>query len=222
MLAVAVSARAPTADPRIEVTLSPRLRTPPLPGTPAGVADRWRNIGSCRKTSLQNALQVEKMLRIARSGAENNALPSSLLDSRTSPMALRLVEPLDRRASKPRRSPIRGRNRAPSGPERAFLALSDACESHRCFVPGPILQGFPGGPEASRGGPASGADCVFVGGSRTLGALAALILSARRCRRTEASWSWGAVDSSGRKTRNRTSLVLPQSFVDDGPTGWIP
>ena len=46
--------------------------------------------------------------------------------------------------------------------------------------------------------------------------------SARRCRRTEASWSWGAVDSSGRKTRNRTSLVLPQSFVDDGPTGWIP
>ena len=95
-------------------------------------------------------------------------------------MALRLVEPLDRRASKPRRSPIRGRNRAPSGPERAFLALSDACESHRCFVPGPILQGFPG-PEASRGGPVPGADCVFVGGPRTLGALAALILSARRC-----------------------------------------
>ena len=45
MLAVAVSARASTADPRIEVTLSPRLRTPPLPVTPAGVADRWRNIG---------------------------------------------------------------------------------------------------------------------------------------------------------------------------------
>src|SRR5271157_3637078 len=41
MLAVAVSARAFTADPRIEVTLSPRLRTSPLPGTPAGVADRW-------------------------------------------------------------------------------------------------------------------------------------------------------------------------------------
>jgi len=31
MLAVAVSARAPTADPRIEVTLSPGLRTSPLP-----------------------------------------------------------------------------------------------------------------------------------------------------------------------------------------------
>ena len=45
MLAVAVSARAFTADPRIEVTLSPRLRTSPLPVTPAGVADRWRNIG---------------------------------------------------------------------------------------------------------------------------------------------------------------------------------
>jgi hypothetical protein len=33
-------------------------------------------------------------------------------------------------------------------------------------VPGPILQGFPG-PEASRGSPAPGADCVFVGGGRT-------------------------------------------------------
>src|ERR1700722_158075 len=70
MLAVAVSARAPTADPRIEVTLSPRLRTPPLPVTPAGVTARWRNIGKCRKTSLPNALQVEKMLRIARNGTE--------------------------------------------------------------------------------------------------------------------------------------------------------
>ena len=45
MLAVAVSARAFTADPKIEVTLSPRLRTTPLPVRPAGVADRWRNIG---------------------------------------------------------------------------------------------------------------------------------------------------------------------------------
>ena len=45
MLAVAVSARAPTADLSIEVTLSPGLRTSPLPATPAGVADRWRNIG---------------------------------------------------------------------------------------------------------------------------------------------------------------------------------
>src|SRR3954471_20729757 len=32
---------------------------------------------------------------------------------RTSPMALSFAESLDRRASKPRRSPIRGRNRAP-------------------------------------------------------------------------------------------------------------
>src|SRR5208337_679479 len=48
MLAVAVSARAFTADPRIEVTLSPRLRTSLLPVTPAGVADRWRNIGQSR------------------------------------------------------------------------------------------------------------------------------------------------------------------------------
>src|SRR5262245_53169995 len=53
MLAVAVSARAPTADPRIEVTLSPRLRTAPLPVRPAGVADRWRNIGSCQKPPWQ-------------------------------------------------------------------------------------------------------------------------------------------------------------------------
>ena len=71
MLAVAVSAHASTADLSIEVTLSPGLRTSPLPVTPAGIADRWRNIGSCRKTSLHNALQVEKMLRIARNGTEN-------------------------------------------------------------------------------------------------------------------------------------------------------
>jgi hypothetical protein len=45
MRAVAVSARAFTADPKIEVTLSPRLRTSPLPVRPAEVADRWRNIG---------------------------------------------------------------------------------------------------------------------------------------------------------------------------------
>ena len=56
MLAVAVSAHASTADPRIEVTLSPRLRTPPLPMTPAGVADRWRNIGSCRRPSLASRM----------------------------------------------------------------------------------------------------------------------------------------------------------------------
>src|SRR5215470_14908840 len=70
MLAVAVLARALTADQEIEVTLSPGLRTPPLPVRPAGVADRWRNIGSCQNTSLHNALQVEKMLRIARIGTE--------------------------------------------------------------------------------------------------------------------------------------------------------
>jgi hypothetical protein len=45
MLAVAVSARAFPADPEIEVTLSPRLRTSPLPVMPTEVADRWRNIG---------------------------------------------------------------------------------------------------------------------------------------------------------------------------------
>ena len=45
MLAVAVSAGAFTADPRIEVTLSPKLQTSSLPVTPVGVADRWRNIG---------------------------------------------------------------------------------------------------------------------------------------------------------------------------------
>ena len=45
MLAVAESARAFPADPEIEATLSPRLRTTPLPVTPAEVADRWRNIG---------------------------------------------------------------------------------------------------------------------------------------------------------------------------------
>ena len=45
MLAVAESAGAFPADPRIEAALSPRLRTSSLPATPAGVADRWRNIG---------------------------------------------------------------------------------------------------------------------------------------------------------------------------------
>ena len=65
MLAVAVSARASTTDREIEVTLSPGLRTSPLLVTPAGVADRWRNIGSCQKTSLANALQVEETQRIA-------------------------------------------------------------------------------------------------------------------------------------------------------------
>ena len=35
----------------IEATLSPRLRTPLLPVSPAGVADRWRNIGSWRRLS---------------------------------------------------------------------------------------------------------------------------------------------------------------------------
>ena len=34
-----------TTDPKIEVTLSRRLRTSPLPGKHAAVADRWRNIG---------------------------------------------------------------------------------------------------------------------------------------------------------------------------------
>jgi eukaryotic-like serine/threonine-protein kinase len=44
-LAVAVLARAFTTDRKIEVTLSRRLRTNPLPGKHAAVADRWRNIG---------------------------------------------------------------------------------------------------------------------------------------------------------------------------------
>jgi hypothetical protein len=34
--------------------------------------------------------------------------------------------------------------------------------------------------------------------------------------------SWCAVNLSGRKTTNRTSLISPGWFVDDGPTGWIP
>src|SRR5262245_35309728 len=65
MRAVTVSARASTAQLGIEVTWSPGLRTSPWPVTPAGVADRWRNIGSCQKPPWHNALQVEKMLRIA-------------------------------------------------------------------------------------------------------------------------------------------------------------
>src|SRR5215467_8102936 len=81
MLAVAVSAHAPTADPRIEVTLSPRLRTSPLPVTPAGVADRWRNIGSCQKPPWRNALQVEKMLRIAHKRIEHIELRSHFPDA---------------------------------------------------------------------------------------------------------------------------------------------
>jgi len=40
MLAVAESAHVFPADLSIEATLSPRLRTTPLPVTPAGVADR--------------------------------------------------------------------------------------------------------------------------------------------------------------------------------------
>src|SRR4051794_15482809 len=43
-----------------------------------------------------------------------------------------------------RRSPIRGPNRAPLGPEHAFLALSDACESHLCGMPGPVSPEFAG------------------------------------------------------------------------------
>src|SRR3974390_2557196 len=37
----------------------------------------------------------------------------------------------------------------------------------------------------------------------------------------EPASDWRAVDLSGRKTSNRTSIVLPRWFVDDGPTGWI-
>jgi hypothetical protein len=38
--------------------------------------------GSCRKTSLHNALQVEKMLRIARNGTENRNKDEEELCSR--------------------------------------------------------------------------------------------------------------------------------------------
>jgi hypothetical protein len=31
-----------------------------------------------------------------------------------------------------------------------------------------------------------------------------------------------AVDFSGRKTGNRTSIILPRWFIADGRTGWIP
>src|SRR5262249_13643462 len=43
----------------------------------------------------------------------------------------------------------------------------------------------------------------------------------RGCVGPERSSGRCAVDLSGRKTWNRTSIVLPRWFVDDGPTGWI-
>src|SRR5262245_27660620 len=61
---------------------------PPLPETPAGVADRWRNIGSWRKTSLHHARQVEKMRRIARSGEKTNDLQG---DSCSEPLSQTMV-----------------------------------------------------------------------------------------------------------------------------------
>src|SRR3954463_10807996 len=99
MLAVAAAADALAADPRIEVKLSPRLQTAPLPVTPAGVADRWRNIGSCQKTSLHNALQIEKMLRIAGKRTKTDAKP--LGPARSVP------EPVD--SARVLRPPYRGR-----------------------------------------------------------------------------------------------------------------
>src|SRR5271157_1929401 len=94
MLAVAVSARAFTADPRIEVTLSPRLRTSPLPGTPAGVADRWtprrNDWGSIRfhvpidasvdVTDARNALRFPNGNLLAKGGLEHLALDELLLE----------------------------------------------------------------------------------------------------------------------------------------------
>ena len=52
--------------------------------------------------------------------------------------------PIPSRGSMPRRSPIRGPNRAPLGPEHAFLPLSEACESHLCVMPGPVSPEFAG------------------------------------------------------------------------------
>jgi hypothetical protein len=52
--------------------------------------------------------------------------------------------PIPSRGSTPRRSLIRSPNRAPLGPEQAFLALSDACESHLWVMPGPVSPGFAG------------------------------------------------------------------------------
>ncbi len=143
-----------------ESRVKPRATLPGFPPLPvrAAVATRLGQPTPSTRMSISRGS--------GSSGAGTNAKPSGLLDSRTSPMAFRLVEPRDCRASKPRRSPIRGRNCASSGPERALLALSDACESHRCVVPGPISRGFPG-PETRRGGPTPGADCVFVGGRRS-------------------------------------------------------
>src|SRR5262245_38885325 len=87
MLAVGVSARAPTADRPIEVTLSPGLRTPPLPVTPAGVADRWRNIGSCQKPPWQTHDR-------SRRCDESHAMEQETGIGPTDPSAGVLVSPL--------------------------------------------------------------------------------------------------------------------------------
>jgi hypothetical protein len=74
-----------------------RSPKPPKPSKPKPDPYRygWRYVPvkapdgteTCRKASLHHALQVEKMLRIARNGPETSQVPSSLLDSQTSLMA---------------------------------------------------------------------------------------------------------------------------------------
>src|SRR5580698_2522089 len=75
MLAVAVSARAFTADPRIEVTLSPKLQTSPLPVTPVGVADRWRNIGSCRWPSVAHRMTGQEDATNRKPNCQRTGMP---------------------------------------------------------------------------------------------------------------------------------------------------
>src|SRR5271157_5850203 len=64
MLAVAASARAFTADPRIEVTLSPGFGRLRCRGRPLGWQTDGGTSGNVGRPSWPNALQVEKMLRI--------------------------------------------------------------------------------------------------------------------------------------------------------------
>src|SRR5262249_718151 len=55
MLAVAVTARALAATPWGEDTLSRGLRTSPLPGTHASVADCWQNSRCCHPYEEQHS-----------------------------------------------------------------------------------------------------------------------------------------------------------------------
>ena len=75
MLAVAVSARAPTADPLDRGYVVPQASDHTVTGEARWGSRPMAEHRVMSEASLANALQVEKMPRIARNGAKNNDLP---------------------------------------------------------------------------------------------------------------------------------------------------